>query len=251
MKPYRGTLLAAAMAFATLQLFGCGEADDWKETTSISLSATPTSVELKQLINFTVQSPPPKEGYECETSLQYRAQGAGFDLTWRDVPGAGPTRVFGLIPRRVGTLSVIARGKCAGAKEDWKYSPQVDVEVAAPVVVPPVLPTITSITLTPYTTTPYSKGSGIGISFDLSAVITSGCSSTFTLTASGAGSSPNPNPSPTAPAAVAVGTNTILNINLASAVSPGNALKIIAKGSCTQNPTVTVLSASLDYTIVP
>ena len=109
MKPYRGTLLAAGMLLATLQLFGCGHAEDWEKTTDIRLSA-PAPEGLNEVV-FTVKSPPPAEGYACDTILQYRAEGAGVNINWANVPGTETTRIFVLQPRQEGTLSVMVGGK--------------------------------------------------------------------------------------------------------------------------------------------
>ena len=144
MKPYRGRLLASAVLIATLPFSGCGEADDWKKTTEIVLSTSTPTVEVNGDAIFTVRSPPPTEGYACDTALQYRAQGAGQNNNiWNDIPGAESTRVFKLRPREEGTLSVLSRGKCVDAKEDWKYSNQVDVAVSEQ-----ILPIVSGVTLT-------------------------------------------------------------------------------------------------------
>lgn len=145
MKPYRGTRLASAILLSVLPLIGCGDADDWEKTSEVKLSSNTTTVQVRSDVIFTVVSTPPdntEEGndpatgatqspYQCETLLEYRAEGAGLDAYWHDVPGSGPRRVFSLAPRLVEPFAVVARGKCAGAKEDWKYSDQVNVTVTA------------------------------------------------------------------------------------------------------------------------
>lgn len=133
MKPYRGMLVATAVLLAALPLFSCGDADHYKKTEAIALTTSTDSVVVKTEAIFTVvQSSDPALGFNCETTLEYQATGAGLNYYWAPVPGSETTRVFKLRPTQVGTLSVIARGKCTGSNEDWKYSEQVDVTVTDP-----------------------------------------------------------------------------------------------------------------------
>jgi len=177
MKPYRRILLASAVLLAALPLSSCGEAGDWKKTTEIKLTSNKTSVEVKEEVIFTVQSPPPApvDGYQCETDLEYRAEGAGLDAFWYPVPGDGPTRVFVLEPRTLEPFAVVARGKCVDAREDWKYSNQLNIEVTDP-----SLPTITltanpasvarnnPVTFTLGATTPSEGMCNLGLSYEYS-----------------------------------------------------------------------------------
>lgn len=177
MKPYRGTLLATAVLFAALPLFGCGDADTWEQTTEITLSA-PAPEGLNEVI-FTVVSPPPAEGYACETLLEYRAQGAGVDIDWRSIPGTETTRIFEVRPRGEGIMSVMARGKCNESKEDWKYSNRVDVTVTAE-----ALPTVSSVTLT---ASPASVVAGSNVTFSLGVARTETCNLALRYQYSGGG----------------------------------------------------------------
>ena len=59
MKPYRGTILATAVLLAALPLSGCGNADDWKTTSEVTLSTSTPSVQVKDKAIFTVQATPP------------------------------------------------------------------------------------------------------------------------------------------------------------------------------------------------
>lgn len=178
MKPYRGTLLAAAVLIAALPLSGCGDAENYAKTDSISLSTSTATVIVKREVIFTVKTTAPINQYECETVLEYRAEGGGFDRLWTPVPGTGTTRVFGLKPHEVGTLSVLARGKCVGAKEDWKYTNQVDVQVTE------VDSPITSLTLV---ANPASVEINKPVTFSLSATRVSPCTLALRLQYSGAG----------------------------------------------------------------
>lgn len=178
MKPYRGTLLATAVLLAALPLSSCGKADKYAETTGITLTATASSIDIKKQVNFTVQSPAPAVGYECDTTLEYQATGAGMNIGWREVPGTGTTRVFGLIPLDTGTLSVMARGKCIGAKEDWKYSGQLDVTVTD------ITTPITAVTLT---ANPSTVATDHLVTFTLGATRVEPCSLRLKYQYSGAG----------------------------------------------------------------
>jgi len=137
MNPYRGALFTAVVFLAALSLSGCGDADKWKTTDVVSLRANTTSVRPNGKVILTVEVGPgivipgseASFPYQCETDIEYRAEGAGLDAYWQKVPGAGPLRVFVLEPQKVEPFIVVARGKCSGAKEDWKYSNQVDIEV--------------------------------------------------------------------------------------------------------------------------
>ncbi len=216
MKPYRGTLLATAVLLAALPLSSCGDADDWKTTSAITISATPTSVVVKRDVTVTVRSTPPTDTYNaCETLLEYRAQGAGMDGNWYSIPGTETTRVFSLQPRQTGTLSLVARGKCSGAREDWKYSTQTDVAVI-PVTADAVVVTLSANPATVEIDKP--------VTFSLSATKPETCTLKLYYEYSGAG----------------------LGINMVDPASQGQfiltptakgTLTVTATGYCTQTPT--------------
>ena len=184
MKPYRRILLASAMLLAALPLSSCGEAGDWKKTTEIKLTSNLSSVEVKEEVIFTVTSPPPAPvgGYQCETDLEYRAEGAGLDAFWYSVPGDGPTRVFVLEPRMVEPFSVVARGKCVDAREDWKYSNQLNIEVTEK-----ILPLITGVTLTANKATVVGGPPNNKVVFTLSVTKESDCTLNLQTLISGPG----------------------------------------------------------------
>lgn len=230
MKPYRGTLLATAMLLATLQPFGCGRADDWEKTTEIRLSA-PTPKGINEVV-FTVISPPPAEGYACDTILQYRAEGAGVNINWTNVPGTETTRVFGIRPNSEGVMSVIARGKCDGAKEDWKYSNQVDVTVTAL-----AKPTVTSVSLSANPTTVVKNNA---VTFTLGATKAEGCTLRLKYQYTGAGFAGIWTVDPASPGLFQL-TPTV-----------AGPLVVTATGWCTQNPTVqTTATATVTVTDTP
>ncbi len=160
MKTYQRSLLAAAVLFAALPLQSCGDADDYAQTSTITLTAQSTTMIVKREMIFTVTTtfPDPTTttttpaatvaGAErapvinqCNPTLEYQATGVGMGGGWQQLPGTTAVRTFSLKPRRTGTLAVIARGKCTGSMEDWKYSAQVDITVTEPVA--PGLPTVT------------------------------------------------------------------------------------------------------------
>jgi hypothetical protein len=231
MKPYRGTLLASAALLALLPLFGCGDSDKWEKTTEITLSA-PEAEGLNEVI-FTVVSPPPLQGYACDTLLEYRAEGAGVHIIWDSVPGTETTRIFKVRPRGEGTMSVIARGKCADSKEDWKYSNRVDVTVKE---IPP--PTVTSVTLTAVTASPYVLATGGGVTFTLGASAPVGC--TLVLSREHTGVLVD-EPSPVTP--TSVGTHTIHPRSV-------GALIISASGWCAENPAAVVVATPLNIAVI-
>lgn len=222
MNPYRGKLLATAVLFAALPLFGCGDADKWEQTTEITLSA-PEPEGLNEVV-FTVVSPPPAEGYACETLLEYRAQGAGVDIDWRTIPGTETTRLFEVRPRAEGIMSVMARGMCEGSKEDWKYSNRVDVTVTEA-----ALPTVSAVTLT---ANPTSVVKNNPVTFNLNATKLTGCTLRLKYQASGAGISG------------------ILTVDPASTgafqLTPPAAgtLSVTATGWCAENPTAQVTTTT-------
>ena len=178
MKPYRGTLLATAMLLAALPLCSCGDADEYAKTDTITLTTSTSTVVVKREVILTVQTTTPANQYECQTDLEYRAQGAGMEGTWYTVPGSGSTRIFKLEPREVGTLSVMARGRCHDAKEDWKYTAQVDVDVTK------VVDPITSIELI---ANPTSVEVNKPVTFTLSGTRDSECTLALKYQYSGAG----------------------------------------------------------------
>jgi len=226
MKPYHGTLLACAVFLAALPLSGCGNPNDYSKTTDITLSASTTTIIVKREAVFTVQSPNPAigEGYACDTTLEYRAEGAGMERIWVPVPGTETTRIFVLQPRQEGTLSVMARGKCTGANEDWKYSNQVDVTVTAVVVPTVVQPTVTAVTLTAGPTTVFP---GNPVTFTLGATKTSDCTLSLKYQYSGAG--------------FGVTTVNPAATGLFSLTPPSTGtLVVTATGWCTQTPTAEV-----------
>ncbi len=157
MKPYRGRLLASVVLLAALPLSGCGDADTWKTTNAVTLDTSTPTVQVKGDAIFTASAAPMAEGqgYACDTDLEYRAQGAGLNISWSNIPGVATTRIFELRPTQTNnqgtTLSVMARARCLESKEDWKYSDQVDVTVTER-----ILPVVTAVTLTASPTTRYS-----------------------------------------------------------------------------------------------
>jgi len=232
MKPYRGTLLAAAVLLATLQVSGCGKAGDWEKTTEVKLSTSTASVEVKHEVILTATAPPPAAGYQCDTLLEYRAQGAAMNFIWVPVPGTEATRVWSVWPHGVGTLSVVARGKCEGAKEDWKYSNQVDVEVTEA-----ILPIVTAVTLTSNVSTVKRN---TPVVFTLGASTESGCTLHLEYTYVGGGFSQ---------------TTVIRPPGIFTLTPPGavttTTLTVIAAGWCTENPSAVVSSDSVSVTVEP
>lgn len=188
MKAYRGTFVLAAVLLAALPLASCGDSDDWEKTTGITLTSNADSVVVKDEVIFTVTSTPPplEEGYQCETLLEYRAEGAALDAYWVTVPGSGPTRVWALEPRRVEPFRVIARGKCADSKEDWKYSDQLDITVTEPPETSTPLPTVASLTLTASPVTVSMGTVPHDVTFTITATGDSGCTLHTSLAIDGA-----------------------------------------------------------------
>ena len=143
------------MLLAALPLSGCGDADNWKKSGDVTLSTSTQTVQVNDKAIFTVESTPPGEDWTCDTDIEYRAQGAGLNVSWADVPGIDTTRMFELRPTQTNstgtTLSVMARARCLESREDWKYSGQVDVTVTEE-----ILPEVTGVTLT--ATPPCVKG---------------------------------------------------------------------------------------------
>lgn len=170
MKTYRGSLLAAAVLFATLPYSGCGDASDYAQTSEITLAAAtvePYLVGTDIIFTVTASFPDPTTttttptttttttaatlgnalklavvNTACDTLLEYQATGTRINHSWRSIPGTESTRSFVLRPPIAGTLLVQARGKCSGSLEEWTYA-SLSIEVTAEVVVVPGLPTIT------------------------------------------------------------------------------------------------------------
>ena len=219
MKPYRGTFLACVVLLAALPLSSCGDTGKWEKTTSITLSA-PAVLGINE-VTFTVVSPPPVEGFACETLLEYRAQGTGVNINWATVPGTETTRVFVVRPKGEGVLSVVARGKCADAKEDWKYSNQVDITITK---IP--LPSVASVTLEANPTTVVKNNP---VTFALGATKSDDCTLALMYQYSGAG----------------FGVTTVNPASIGQFVLTPHAvgvLTVTATGWCTQNPTAKVLA---------
>lgn len=231
MKPYRGTLLAAAVLLATLPLSGCGEAEDFAKTNEITLSTSTSTVVERGRVLMTVKAPRPETGYECRTDLEYRAEGGGYEQDWRTVPGEESTRIFELRPHHAGVMSVMARGRCINSQEDWKYSNQIDVAVTAPITTALTPPTVTA-TATPATIT---VGTSPVITVALNATAPVGCTLNLRYQYSGGGYTlQTVNPAsqglsnlPLPPAGYSVGTVTVM-----------------ATGYCSENPSATVTSTA-------
>jgi len=149
--------LAAAALLVALPFSGCGDASDYAESGTITLTSDITTVEVKKEVVFTVVSDPKTPTTtttasaapgkvlleECDMALEYRSDGAGVNKSWTSIPGSGPTRVFKLVPHEIGTLNVISRGKCVGSTEEWEYSESVKVTVSDK-----TFPEVTAVTLT-------------------------------------------------------------------------------------------------------
>jgi hypothetical protein len=238
MKPYRGALLASAALLAMLQLSGCGDEGDWQKTDGITLKA-PSSTNGDSDIIFTVISAPPTIGYACTTLLEYRAEGAGVSIQWRNIPGTETTRVFRVRPKHDGTVVTLARGKCAESKEDWKYSNQVETAVTFEV---PALPTVTAIDLIASTPT-YTQNTG-GVSFTVSGTMTAGCTPDLRYSYTSTGNVITP--STGSGAVPPVGIFTLFPDN---AVPLPQSLTVTATGRCTENPTAVVSSAAVVVTV--
>jgi len=228
MKPYRGTLLATAMLLAALPLSGCGEADNWKTSGDVSLDTSTPTVQVNDKAIFTVQTVPPGPDYTCDTDIEYRAQGAGLNVSWSDVPGIDTTRVFELRPTQTNnkgtTLSVVARSRCLESREDWKYSNQVDVAVTEL-----ILPKVTAVTLTASSST---ASDGDTIFFTLGATTETGCTLHLKYQSTGPGATGTVDPA-------SAGTFP-LTIPFSGGLS--GTLTVIASGWCTENPSAVVPS---------
>lgn len=208
MKTYRGSLLAAAVLLATLPLTSCGDADDYAQTAGIALTSSVASVIVKHEVVFTVTTsfPDPTTTTttttptaavlpatnvaetrapvinQCDPTLEYQVSGAGIDRGWTSLPGTTAVRTFILKPREVSPLVVVARGKCIGSMEDWKYSTASNVTVTAPI--PEVLPGLPALTLT---ANPSSSVMGNPITFTLAADKPVNCTVRMKYQYSGAG----------------------------------------------------------------
>jgi len=231
MKPYRGTLLATAMIVAALPLSGCGDADTWKTTNAVTLSTSTPTVQVKDSAIFTVQSAAMAEGqgYACDTDIEYRAQGAGLNVSWSNVPGIDTTRIFELRPTQTSTvdytLSVMARARCLESKEDWKYSNQVDVAVTEK-----ILPVVTGVTLT---ATPTSVVGGNPVVFTVSVTKETDCTLRVNTVVNGNGYSNYTNPawSTTSGGTYSLTTNVTLT---------DTSLVIASEAYCTENASARV-----------
>ena len=240
MKPYRGTLLATAMLIAALPLSGCGDEDTWKKTNAVTLETSTPSVQVEDKAIFTVKSAPPAEGegYACNTDIEYRAQGAGLNVNWANVPGTDTTRVFELRPRQTNsaglTLSVVARARCLESREDWKYSDQVNVTVTQK-----ILPVVTAVTLT-LNSLP-SVNANDDVVYTISATTEIGCTLNLRRSYSGGGF-------PGAITQVASpGTQPVLNPpGTTGAIST---LTLVATGWCAENPVAVVSSDTVFVTV--
>ena len=243
MKPYRGTLLAAAVLFAALPLSGCGDSDNWKTSGDVTLKTSTATVQVSDKAIFTVQSVPPGPDYTCDTDIEYRAQGAGLNVSWANVPGIDTTRVFELRPTQTSTagstLSVVARARCLESREDWKYSNQVDVAVTQK-----VLPVVTAVTLTANGTTWVQGDSTTGddiVYFTISISKDSNCTlniSNVRFLATGPGMPVGP----VEPPALTFGLEPSL-------VTDTTNMTVVASAWCSENPSAIVSSDSVSVEV--
>ncbi|MHB8835740.1 MAG: hypothetical protein ACYC9Y_08525 [Candidatus Methylomirabilia bacterium] len=231
MKAYRGMVLGCVGLLMAVSLSSCGDADDWKQTSEIKLEAK-QGTGLNDIV-FTVRSTPPDATDSlnaCETVLEYRAEGAGVDIRWHSIYGNETTRVFSVKPRRAGEMTVVARGKCAGSREDWKYSNIVNVSVTAA-----VLPTVTSVTLTATPSTVDLAVAPHDVVISLTASVPAGCTLNLWREHEGGGLPPYPSTS-TAQGLFTLTPNTTTS------------LVVLAKAWCSENPTA-IVSATVTVTV--
>lgn len=230
MKAYRGMVLGCAALLMAVSLSSCGDADDWKKTLEIKLEAK-QGTGLNDIV-FTVRSTPPAASdalNACETVLEYRAEGAGVDIRWHSIFGNETTRVFSVKPKRAGEMTVVARGKCAGSKEDWKYSNIVNVSVTAA-----VLPTVTSVTLSAVPSTVDLAVVPHDVVINLTASVPAGCTLNLWREHSGGGLD-------YPPTSTAQGLFTVTP----SIATP---LVVLAKAWCSENPTA-IVTATVTVTV--
>jgi hypothetical protein len=247
MKPYRGIHLAAAVLLAALSLAGCGDADKYAESGTITLTSDVSTVEVKSYVVLTVVSVPttttpattPAQAKvildECAMDLEVRSDGAGANQNWLDVPGTDATRVFRLLPREIGTLNVLSRGKCVGSNEPWEYSAPVKVTVTEE-----ILPMVTGVTVT---VTPTTVVGGNPVVFTVSVTKETDCTLRVNTVVNGNTYSNYTNPAWSTTSGF---TGTLATFDVTSATS----LIIATEAYCTQNDSERV-SATVTVAVTP